>query len=32
VKILRRWSGWLRDRPETIDYLSRPRRAKVPSK
>ncbi|WP_024576862.1 MULTISPECIES: nuclear transport factor 2 family protein [unclassified Afipia] len=32
VKILKRWSGWLRDRPETVDYLSRPRRAKVPSK
>lgn len=31
VKILRRWSGWLRDRPETADYLSRSRRAKVPS-
>lgn len=32
VKILKRWSGWLRDRPETIDYLARSRRAKVPSK
>jgi hypothetical protein len=31
VKILKRWSGWLRDRPETADYLSRPRRAKVPA-
>ncbi len=31
VKILKRWSGWLRDRPETVDYLSRSRRAKVPS-
>jgi hypothetical protein len=31
VKILKRWSGWLRDRPETIDYLARSRRAKVPS-
>ncbi len=32
VKILKRWSGWLRDRPETIDYLARSRCAKVPSK
>ncbi|WP_425989569.1 nuclear transport factor 2 family protein [Afipia sp. DC4300-2b1] len=32
VKILKRWSGWLRERPETVDYLSRSRRAKVPSK
>ncbi|MGL4264808.1 MAG: nuclear transport factor 2 family protein [Afipia sp.] len=31
VKVLTRWSGWLRDRPETADYLSRSRRAKVPS-
>lgn len=31
MKILKRWSGWLRDRPETADYLSRSRRAKVPS-
>lgn len=32
VKILKRWCGWLRDRPETIGYLARSRRAKVPSK
>ena len=32
VKILKRWSGWLRDRPETVDYLARSRRAKVPAK
>ena len=32
VKILKRWSGWLRERPETKDYLARPRRAKVPAK
>ncbi|MFT6669930.1 MAG: ketosteroid isomerase-like protein [Afipia broomeae] len=32
AKILKRWSGWLRERPETVDYLSRSRRAKVPSK
>ncbi len=32
IKVLKRWSGWLRDRPETIDYLSRSRRAKVPAK
>jgi len=32
VKILKRWSGWLKDRPETVDYLARSRRAKVPAK
>jgi ketosteroid isomerase-like protein len=32
TKVLKRWSGWLRDRPETIDYLSRSRRAKMPTK
>jgi ketosteroid isomerase-like protein len=31
AKILNRWSGWLRERPETNDYLARPRRAKVPA-
>jgi ketosteroid isomerase-like protein len=31
AKILNRWSGWLRERPETKDYLARPRRAKVPA-
>lgn len=31
VKVLTRWSGWLRNRPETAGYLSRSRRAKVPS-
>lgn len=31
VKVLKRWAGWLRDRPETKDYLSKPRRAKIPA-
>lgn len=32
VKVLKRWAGWLRERPETKDYLSKSRRAKVPAK
>lgn len=32
VKVLKRWAGWLKERPETKDYLSKPRRAKVPAK
>jgi hypothetical protein len=25
TKVFRRWTGWLNERPETRDYLSRPR-------
>ena len=32
VKVLKRWAEWLRERPETKDYLSKSRRAKVPAK
>ncbi|MDO9560522.1 MAG: nuclear transport factor 2 family protein [Bradyrhizobium sp.] len=24
AKVFKRWTGWLKDRPETIDYLARP--------
>ena len=24
-KVFRRWTGWLRERPETVDYMARPR-------
>ena len=24
-KVFRRWTGWLRERPETVDYLARPK-------
>ena len=24
-KVFQRWTGWLQDRPETVDYLARPR-------
>jgi hypothetical protein len=30
-KVLRRWAGWLKDRPETRDFLARSRRAKIPA-
>ena len=25
TKVFKRWTGWLKERPETIDYLARPR-------
>jgi ketosteroid isomerase-like protein len=25
TKVFRRWTGWLRERPETIEYLARPK-------
>jgi hypothetical protein len=25
AKVFTRWSGWLKDRPETVDYLARPK-------
>jgi hypothetical protein len=24
-KVFSRWTGWLRERPETLDYLARPK-------
>jgi hypothetical protein len=28
-KVFTRWSGWLRKRPETIDYLARPKGSRI---
>jgi hypothetical protein len=25
AKVFRRWTGWLNERPETVDYLARPK-------
>ena len=25
MKVFRRWTGWLKERPETLDYLARPK-------
>jgi hypothetical protein len=25
AKVFTRWSGWLKARPETVDYLARPK-------
>ena len=25
TKVFKRWTGWLKERPETLDYLARPR-------
>jgi len=30
AKVFKRWAGWLKDRPETVNYLARP--GKVPDK
>lgn len=27
AKVMNRWAGWLKERPESVDYLSRPKRA-----
>lgn len=32
AKVFNRWAGWLKARPETAEYLARPRVAKVPDK
>ena len=33
AKVFKRWTGWLKERPETMDYLARPKgsRAKAES-
>jgi len=31
-KVFNRWAGWLKERPETVDYLARSRLAKTPDK
>ena len=25
TKVFRRWTGWLKERPETVNYLARPK-------
>ena len=25
TKVFKRWAGWLKERPETLDYLARPK-------
>ena len=25
TKVFKRWTGWLKQRPETLDYLARPK-------
>ena len=25
TKVFERWTGWLKERPETVDYLARPK-------
>ena len=30
-KVFRRWTGWLKERPETVDYLARPKGAHASS-
>ena len=34
TKVFKRWTGWLKERPETMDYLARPKgsRAKTGAK
>jgi len=29
TKVFQRWTGWLRDRPETVEYLARPKGARA---
>jgi hypothetical protein len=29
TKVFRRWTGWLNERPETLDYLARPKGSRV---
>jgi ketosteroid isomerase-like protein len=31
AKVFRRWTGWLGERPETVDYLARPRGSRAKS-
>ena len=25
AKVFKRWTGWLKERPETVEYLARPK-------
>src|SRR6202140_4637093 len=29
TKVFRRWTGWLTERPETVDYLARPKASRA---
>jgi hypothetical protein len=29
TKVFRRWTGWLRERPETVDFLARPKGSRL---
>jgi len=29
AKVFRRWTGWLKERPETVDYLARPKSSRA---
>ena len=31
TKVFERWTGWLKEQPETLDYLARPRRSRARS-
>lgn len=31
-KVFNRWAGWLKERPETVDYLARPQPSKTPDR
>ena len=31
TKVFKRWTGWLKERPETLDYLARPRGSRARS-
>jgi hypothetical protein len=32
TKVFRRWTGWLQERPETVDYLARPKGSRAKRK
>jgi ketosteroid isomerase-like protein len=32
TKVFRRWTGWLRERPETLDFLARPKGSRAKAK
>jgi hypothetical protein len=29
TKVFKRWAGWLKERPETVDYLARPKGSRI---
>ena len=32
TKVFRRWTGWLKERPETLDFLARPKGSRIKAK